>query len=163
MEQRLITLKNGQIKAIYEYFAKLLNEDGKNAAFSYLLYKNVTIMQEQYNAVSAQIYSEADDKDFMDFVKQTNELVVKYADRNEQGEIILDDTSKPRITELLAEYTTDNKKLMEKYKDVLDNRNAKVKQSIEILETSVELELYVTLIENFPNETPPAIVGIFGV
>lgn len=163
MEQRLITLKNGQIKAIYEYFAKLLNEDGKNAAFSYMLYKNVEILNERYADIIAKMYDEKSDVEFQNFRNKGSELVTKYADRNEQGEILLDTQGQPIIREMLAEFNTDREKLTEEFKPMLDNREQRIAETISMLETTYELNLYVTKIENMPNNTMPAIVGIFGI
>lgn len=163
MEQRLITLKNGQIKAIYEYFAKLLNEDGKNAAFSYMLYKNVEILNERYADIIAKMYDEKTDVEFQNFRNKGSELVTKYADRNEQGEILLDTRGQPIIREMLAEFNTDREKLTEEFKPMLDNREQRIAETISMLETTYELNLYVTKIENMPNDTMPAIVGIFGI
>lgn len=163
MEQRLITLKNGQIKAIYEYFAKLLNEDGKNAAFSYMLYKNVEILNERYTDIIAKMYDEKTDAEFQNFRNKGSELVAKYADRNEQGEILLDTQGQPIINEMLAEFNTDREKLTEEFKPVLANREQRISETISMLETTYELNLYVTKIENMPNDTMPAIVGIFGI
>lgn len=89
MEQKLLTLKNGQVKAFYEYFANLLNQDGKNAAFSYMIYQNVMILSAKYNEIMSTIYDERKDAAFMEFVSKANDLLTKYADRNEQGDVIM--------------------------------------------------------------------------
>jgi len=163
MEQRLITLKNGQIKAIYEYFGNLLSKDGKNAEFSYMIYKNAEILSPMYAEIVNKIYNENADSEFQKFLQAGRELISKYADRDEQGNVITDTNGNPLVNEQIAEFNTENTALLEEYKAVISAREQRIKESVEYLETSYELNLFVVHLENMPNDTQPAIVGIFGI
>lgn len=163
MEQKLITLKNGQIKAVYEYFIDQLSKDGKNAAFSYMIYKNTEILADRYKDIAQNIYNEQADTAIQEYISKARKLLTDYADRDEQGEVIVDEQGAPKITEQIVEYKTESDKLAEEYKTALDNRNAKIQESIQLLETTYEFNLYVIPIDSFPNDTAPAVVGMFGI
>ncbi len=161
MEQKSITLKRGQVKGIYEYFASQLQQEGKNAAFSYFVYKNAEYLASEYANIVKVAYNENADEKFQEFRQKGTEIVTKYADRDEQGNIKFDEKGQPIITEQIAEFQAEDKKLVEEYKDVLDNRSAKIKETITFLETTSEYRLYVLPLKDFPNNTAPSIVGIF--
>ena len=64
MEEKAITLKNGQVKGICEYFVNVLQQDGKNAVFSYMVYKNAEKLAEAYGKIVRKIYNENNDVAF---------------------------------------------------------------------------------------------------
>lgn len=160
---RNITLKKSEVKIIFEYFNKTLLEVGKNANYSFLCYKNVELMSDVYNNIVNSVYNEQMDHDFQKFIRSANELILNHADRDEQGEILRDNKGNIIINENLVEYTENLDKLKEEYKIAITNRDTMIKQSISMLQEKVEFSLYCTEIENFPSDTLPMIVGIFGI
>ena len=162
MEQKPITLKRGQVKGIYEYFVQQLQREGKSAEFSYFVYKNAEYLSSEYSSIVNTIYNEATDAKYQEFLKKTNELIVKYADRDEQGNVVVENNNY-KITEQLVEFKEENDKLIAEYKAILDNRQQKINESMQFLELTSEYNLIVLPINKFPDTTLPAIVGIFGV
>lgn len=161
MEQKTIILTNGQVKVIYEYFSQLLQQEGKNALFSYFIYNNMKFLSESYNKIVNLLYNENTDEKYQEFRQKASELVTKYAERDEQGNVKFNEQNQPMIIEQIAEFKEENEKLIEKYKEVIDNRNFKIKEAIDFLEVSAEYRLFVLSIKDFPDNTAPLVVGIF--
>jgi hypothetical protein len=161
MQEKAITLKNGQVKGIYEYFVNILQQDGKNAVFSYMVYKNAEKLAAAYNEISGKIYNEAADTTFQEFKKKVSELISKYADRDEQGNIKIDEKGQPVIIEQLVEFKEADAKLVEENKEMLDARQARINESLQYLELSNEYSLLTINLTDFPNDAAPGIVGIF--
>lgn len=162
MEQKSITLTRGQVKGIYEYFASQLQQEGKTAEFSYLIYKNTETLAQEYANIVNTIYDENSDEKFQEFTKKSNELVVKYADRDEQGNPIVENNNY-KITEQIVEFKQENETLYKEYEEVLKNRQQKIQESVQFLEMTSEYSLIVMPIAKFPDKIAPAIVGIFGI
>ncbi len=127
-----------------------------------MIYKNVEILSGDYNNIVNTIYDERRDAKFAEFMSKTDELIVKYADRDEQGNPIAENNSY-KITEQIAEFKQEREALEKEYADVLANRQQKIQESMQFLDTSSEYSLIVLPITKFPNKTLPAIVGIFGI
>lgn len=161
MQEKAITLKNGQVKGIYEYFVTQLQQDGKNAVFSYMVYKNAEKLATAYNEIVSKIYNENTDAAFQEFKKKASELVGQFADRDEQGNIKFDDKGQVLITEQIAEFREADKKLAEENKQMLEARQAKINESVKYLEMTNEYSLLTIALTDFPNATSPGIVGIF--
>lgn len=161
MQEKAITLKNGQVKGIYEYFVNVLQHDGKNAVFSYMVYKNAEKLATAYNEIVSKIYNENADAAFQEFKKKASELVRQFADRDEQGNIKFDDKGQVLITEQIAEFREADKKLAEENKELLKARQEKINESVQYLELSDEYSLITIKLTDFPNDAAPGIVGIF--
>lgn len=162
MEQRNIALKRGQVKSIYEYFVQLLQQEGKNAEFSYFVYKNAELLSADYKNIANTVYNEAADSQYHEFMTKNNELVAKYADRDEQGNLIVENNNY-KITEQIVEFKEESNKLQEEYAEMLTARRQKIDESMQFLNITNEYNLYVLPINKFPDNTIPAIVGIFGI
>lgn len=142
---------------------QLLQQEGQSAEFSYLIYKNSEILSQVYADFSSKLYAERADAKFQEFLKKSEELVVKYADRDEQGNVQTDKEGKLVITEQIAEYKAENEKLIADYKDTLDARQQKIQESMQLLDLACDYRLFVMEIDKFPPKTMPAIVGLFGI
>lgn len=161
MQEKTITLKNGQVKGIYEYFVRILQQDGKNAVFSYMVYKNAEKLAAKYGEIISKIYNENADVAFQEFKKKAGELIAQFADRDEQGNIKRDTNGQVLITEQIAEFRDADKKLSEENKEMLTARQAKIDESMKYLEMTNEYSLLTIKLSDFPNEAAPGIVGIF--
>lgn len=162
METKTITLKRGQVKSIYEYFVQQLQQEGKTAEFSYFVYKNAEILAGEYQNIVNLIYDESRDTKFHEFMKKRSELITKYADRDEQGNLITENNN-VKITEQVAEFKQETEELEKEYKEVLDTRDQRIKESVQFLDMTSEYNLIVMSVTKFPDKTMPAIVGIFGI
>ena len=161
MQEKTITLKNGQVKGIYEYFINVLQQDGKNAVFSYMVYKNAEKLATKYNEIVSKIYNERADVAFQEFRKKAGEIVNQFADRDEQGNVVFDKNGQVVITEQIAEFKEADKKLTEENKAMLEARQAKINESVKYMEMTNEYSLLTIKLSDFPNEAAPGIVGIF--
>ncbi len=161
MQEKAITLKNGQVKGVYEYFVSQLQQDGKNAVFSYMIYKNAEKLAPAYAEIISKIYDERTDSAFQEFKKKAGDLIVKYADRDEQGNIKYDDKGNVMLTEQIAEFKEADMKLAAENKAMLDARQAKINESVQYLDLTNEYSLLTISLSDFPNTAAPGIVGIF--
>lgn len=163
MEQKSITLKRGQVKGIYEYFASQLQQEGKTAEFSYLIYKNAETLAQEYANIVNTIYDENRDIKYKTFMQEDQALLIKYADRDEQGNPITTENGGFKITEQLAEYKQELQKHYDDNKAMLEEREQKIKESVQFLNVPVEFNLLVMPVSHFPDTTAPVIVGTFAV
>ena len=161
MQEKTLVLKNGQVKGIYEYFVKILQQDGKNAVFSYMVYKNAEKLASAYADIASKVYNEHTDTAFQEFKKKAEELIVKYADKDENGKIKRDANGQVLITEKLEDFKADDKKLVEDNKEMLAARQEKINESIKYMELTNEYSLLTIGLSDFPSEAAPGIVGIF--
>lgn len=128
-----------------------------------MVYKNAEKLAETYGKIISKIYNENTDVAFQEFKKKASELVIAYADRDEQGNIKRDDKGQILITEQITEFKEADAKLVEENKEVLNTRQEKINETIKYLELSNEYSLLTIKLSDFPNDAAPAIVGLFGV
>lgn len=161
MKEKTITLSNSQVKTIFEYFANQLRLDGKNAAYSYMIYKNAERLTDAYKNIVSKLYNENRDEKLQKLRLDVNETIRRYADRDDQGNIKLDDKQQPIITEQLEEFKKEHDELMKKNKAVLDESQKKLNESMQLLNQNAEYYLFTIGLSDFPNDTLPGIVGLF--
>ena len=126
-----------------------------------MVYKNAEKLAEAYGKIVSKIYNENTDVAFQEFKKKASELVIAYADRDEQGNIKRDDKGQILITEQIAEFKEADRKLAEEIKELLEARQARINESVQYLELSDEYSLITIKLSDFPNDAAPGIVGIF--
>lgn len=161
MKEKNIMLSNSQVKGAFEYFSSQLRQDGKNATYSYMIYKNAERLTDAYKNIVSKLYNENTDEKFQKFRMDINETIRKYADRDDQGNIKLDDKGQPVITEQIEEFKKENDELMKKNKSVIEERQKKVDESVQLLNQTSEYYLFTVELKDFPNDTLPGIVGLF--
>lgn len=126
-----------------------------------MVYKNAEKLASAYAEIMNKIYNEAADTAFQDFKKKAEELIVKFADKDENGKIKRDINGQYIITEKLEEFKAADKKLVEDSKEILDARQIKMNETMKYLDLSNEYSLLTIKLTDFPNEAAPGIVGIF--
>ena len=94
-------------------------------------------------------------------MQENQELLIKYADRDEQGNPITTNVGGFKITEQFAEYKQESQKQFDDNKAMLEEREQKIQESVQFLEVPLEFSLLVMPIAKFPDKTAPTIVGIF--
>lgn len=141
----------------------MLQQEGKNAEFSYLIYKNAESLANEYANIVKSIYNENNDSKYKEYLQKSQELLLKYADRDEQGNPITAENGNIKITEQIAEYKLEMDELYSCNRAVLEERQQKIQESIQFLEVSSEYNLIVMPVAKFPDNTIPAVVGIFGI
>lgn len=138
-----------------------MQQEGKTAEFSYLIYKNAETLAQEYANIVNTIYDENRDIKYKTFMQESEALLIKYADRDEQGNPITTENGGFKITEQVAEYKQEAQKHYDDNKEMLDERQQKIQESVQFLEVPLEFSLIVMPIAKFPDKTAPAIVGIF--
>lgn len=126
-----------------------------------MVYKNAEKLAEAYGKIVSKIYNENTDVAFQEFKKKASELVIAYADRDEQGNIKRDDNGQIVITEQIAEFKEADEKLVADNKEMLDARQARINESMKYLDLNNEYTLLTIKLSDFPNDAAPGIVGIF--
>lgn len=156
-------LSNYQIKQLYEDFAKKVYEEGITAKYSWFLYKNYQILGNAYAAIANEVFDERREPDFQNMLNDQNELVLKYADRDEQANIKRDERGNPVINDNIVEFNKENDQLLStKYAALYEKLQNKEKFNHEILTRQVDIDLLVLDVSEFPPTTPPYIVGLLG-
>lgn len=140
-----------------------MQQEGKTAEFSYLIYKNAETLAQEYANIANTIYDENRDIKYKTFMQESDALLIKYADRDEQGNPITTENGGFKITEQVAEYKQEAQKHYDDNKEMLEERQQKIQESVQFLEVPLEFSVIVMPIAKFPDKTAPAIVGIFGV
>lgn len=128
-----------------------------------MIYKNAETLAQEYANIVNTIYDENRDVAYKTFMQESQNLLIKYADRDEQGNPITTDNGGFKITEQIAEYKQESQKHFDENKAMLEARQQKINESVQFLDVPLEFSLIVMPIAKFPDKTAPVIVGIFGV
>jgi beta-galactosidase/beta-glucuronidase len=125
---------------------------------TYAALKTIKSLEKDYQEILQGMYNPDTDPKFAEYKQKANELVVKYADREEQGEIKLDANKNPTITDQIVEYQNDMKKLQEEYAETLKLVNGANDFNRNYLNQAREVTIYTWAhIEQVPDEIP----GVF--
>lgn len=160
MKVSKLRLTNYQIERILNEFNTKIFVPGISAKYSYFIYKNTEFLAEPYNKLMNELYDERKEPNFQEMVDAQNKLIMKYADRDEQGNIIKDENNVPVINENIVEFNNENDKLIEKYKELFDKIKKKDEYNHEIRSKEDEYDLVTLDLSEFPDVTPPFIVGL---
>lgn len=128
-----------------------------------MIYKNAETLAQEYANIVNTIYDESRDIAYKKFMQESQNLLIKYADRDEQGNPITTENGGFKITEQIAEYKQESQKHFDENKAMLEAREQKINESVQFLDVPLEFSLIVMPITKFPDKTAPVIVGIFGV
>lgn len=162
MTTRDVTLSNFQLKQLFEEFNKKLGEPGENAKYSWFIFKNVELMAKAYAELMQSLYDERKEPEFPEFYQEQQKLVQKYADRDEQNNIVRDNNNAPVIIENIVEFNQENAKLLEKYSSLYEKIKNKDAVNYEIFNKTQTLTLHCLELSEFPARTVPFVVGLLG-
>ena len=157
-----VVLNNYQLKQLFEEFSHKINEAGENPQFSWFIYKNCEILSDPYAKLVQDLYDERREPQFAEFYNKQQALIQKYADRDEQNAIIHDQNGAPQILENIVEFKQENAKLLEEYSELYEKIKNKDKVNLEIFNKTNTYQLYTLELSEFPQRTPPYIVGTLG-
>lgn len=155
------TLKNRDILALFNEFNTNIDKEGLNPAYSLMLFKNADALFSTVKKINDELYDERREPEFNDFIIERNGLYEKYADRDEQGQIKIDEkTNIPVITEMIVEFNNGLNELQEKYKALIEKIQNKDNVNNEILQQTSEVEIITLAISEFPYQAKPFVVGL---
>lgn len=162
MTLKEITLSNFQLKQLFEEFNRKLTEPGETAKYSWFMYQNCELLAKPYNEVLGKLFDERREPEFPEFYQKQQQLVMKYADRDEQNNIVHDQNGAPVINENIVEFNEANATLLKEYSTLYEKIQNKDKVNYEVYKETNVYKLYCLELSEFPPRTTPFIVGILG-
>lgn len=156
--EKKVQLSQMEIKNYFEMLNKYIGGNGINAEFTYAALKTLKSLEKDYQEIVKGIYNPDTDPKFTEYKQKVNENIVKFADRDEQGEIVLDANKNPVVKEQIVEYQNEIKKLNEEYAETLKLVNGANEFNRNYLAQAREVTIWTWRgIREVPDEIP----GIF--
>ena len=113
--EKEIILTRIELKRYFELLDKYIDNEGVDAELTYIAIKTLKLLEPEYKNAISGIYNPDNDIKYQQYKQDLNQLAFKYADRDEQGEILLKN-NQPIITEQIIEYQNELNKLNENNK-----------------------------------------------
>lgn len=156
--EKKVQLTQLEVKQYFEMLNKYINGNGLNAELTYAALKTIKSLEKDYQAIAAGMYNPDTDPKFAEYKQKVNDLVIKFADRDEQGEVKLDANRNPIITEQIVEYQKEIKTLQEQFAETLKLVGGANEFNRNYLNQAREVTIYTWQhIEQVPDEIP----GVF--
>lgn len=149
-----------EIKNLYEYFFAEYRQPGLSLEWSKVTVKNVKYLETPYKQISQGVYNEENDAKFYEFSEKYQKLIKKYADRDDQGNIVYEN-DEPIITEMIVEFDKAKTELETEYKDLLEKLKNKNDINNKFLNQKVKIKIMVPNIDSdIPGAVPPFVVDV---
>ena len=149
-----------EIKNLYEYFFAAYRQPCLSIEWSKVTVKNVKYLETPYKQISQGVYNEENDAKFYEFSEKYQKLIKKYADRDDQGNIVYEN-DEPIITEMIVEFDKAKTELETEYKDLLDKLHNKNEINNKFLNQKVKIKIMVPNIDSdIPGAVPPFVVDV---
>lgn len=149
-----------EIKQLFEYCYIHLKTEGLNSKTALMIFKNKKALETPYEQISQNIYLKENDPEFQKFIEKNNRIVLKYVDRNEQGEPIFDENKEPAITEMIVEYQKEMDQLLKDNEELLKTAEEKTNANGKFLSQKVPVTIFTLDIDEISDKVPPYIVGL---
>lgn len=157
--EKEILLTRIEFKQYFEAFDKYINNENSNAELNYIALKTLNKFKPEYDKIISGIYNPDKDIKFQEYKRQVNQLAIKYADRDEQGEILLNDNKEPIITEQIIEFQNELKQLIDSNKELLEQVNSANENNFKFLNELIKFNIYAwKTIEMVPDKIPGIIM-----
>lgn len=157
-----VQVTNGSVREIYEFCVNELNQqNGKNPYFSLLVYSNELLLRPFYDDIMSKWYNEQQNEKFMEFMSKRDQLILKHADRTNDGKIVYKSENTPSITENVVEFETDMNKLNEEYAEMIKDHASKVEANNKLLGEIQNIPIFNLKPELLPSDLNPRMVGYF--
>lgn len=157
-----VQVTNGSIREIYEYCVnEMKKEKGQNSYFSILIYANEILLRPIYNEIMGKWYEEREDEKFLEYMGKRDEVILKYADRSNDGQIIYEAENRPRMTENSVEFEKAIATLNAEYEEVLKANIDGKNENIKLLNETQVIPIFNLKPEYLPDDLPIRIVGYF--
>ena len=157
-----VRVTNASIRDIYEFCAtEVRKETSKNPYFSLLVYSNEILLRDVYQELMSKWYDEKTDPKFIEYISARDRIILKYADRTNNGEVVFDAPNQPKITEMKVEFEAAITELNVQYEETLKAHQDGQQKNSELLDEIQEIEIFNIKIELLPNDIPVRFVGYF--
>lgn len=155
-----------EIKNIYEFLNKLVTLEGISNEASQMIIKNIKTFEAKYQEIIKGIYNPNNDPEIKKYNEEIGTLMEKYADRDDQGNIVFvttqDNKKYPKITEMAVEYQQECETLNTKYQKVLEMANNAGEYNNNYMNSKIEMEVDTWYgIHEFPDNVPPFLMFYF--
>lgn len=162
IKMNTVTMTGLSIKEFYEFCSKS-SESGKgdNPTFSLCLIGNEMLMRETYANLTSRLYTDTDVPKMMEFHNKNNELIMKYADRDNYGSIVYEENGAPKISEMIVEYNNAYDLISKEYEDVLNDRKLGIIKNDEIFSEPIITKIFNIDKEYIPEDLSPRLVSYF--
>lgn len=149
-----------EIKKLFEYCHNNIDEERFPAKWGLILYNNVLLLGTPYGQILQGVYDEKNDPKYMEYCSKMKAIIMKYVDRDEQGNPIFDENKQPVFTDMNVEFTNEQEKLDREYAELNDKIMKKEEKNYDFLKQKVKVKICACDLEEIPDGVPPAIVGI---
>lgn len=139
--EKEIILTRIELKQYFELLDKYIDNEGVDAELTYIAIKTLKLLESEYKNAIGGIYNPDNDIKYQQYKQDLNQLAFKYADRDEQGEVLLKN-NQPIITEQIIEYQNELNKLNENNKELLDIVNNCNKNNFNFLNQQQKFKIY---------------------
>lgn len=155
------TLKNRDILALFNEFNTNTDKEGLNPYYSLMSFKNAEALLPVVMKINDDLYDERREADWNKFIEKRNEIFQKYADRDEQGNMKINDKNgAPIVTEMIVEFNKAIEELQVEFKDMLGRVQNKETVNANVLSQTTEVEVVTLELTEFPNQAKPFVVGL---
>lgn len=149
-----------EIKALFEYSHKNLDSEKFPASWGLVIYNNVMLLGTPYAQLSQGVYDEKNDPKYLEYCSKMKAIVMKYVDRDEQGNPVFDKNNQPMITDMNVEFSNEAEKLDKDYAELNDKILHKDEKNYALLKQKAKIRICACDLADIPDGVPPKIVGI---
>jgi len=160
LKQKRTTFKNYEVKVLFEILNSMTNNSyGYDVSKS--IVDNIIALSEKYKEITSKIYNPNNDPEVQAYNKKTADLLVKFADKNEDGSVKVDNNKNPIITEKLNDFQEELKKFQEENKELIEKVNKAPENNTKFMNEDCELMVWVPDVDFEKNpeyQIPPVLV-----
>lgn len=157
-----IQVTKRSVREIYEYCVNEMNKpEGKNTYFSLVVYANEILLKPYYDSVMENWYDERADEKFVEYQHKRDEIIIRNADRTNDGKIVYDAPNQPRITENAVEFENAINALNETYNEVLTEHTSRMNANNDLMNEVVTIPIFNLHPDYIPDDLSIQMVGYF--
>lgn len=158
-----------EVQILYDFLSKMINSSGPDfTVFHHVLfldnYKIVHKAMIEIDTTIKKYFNDDDIKKSTEYNEKCAQLVEKYADRDEQGNVVKTESGQVSITENLVEYQKSITSLYNEYKRYIDAANNKSIEYENFLNNnSIDFEKFLLFneFERYNGVFTPLVFGIY--
>lgn len=149
-----------EIQKMFEYCHQNIDSTNFPATWGLIIYNNTLLLGTPYAQLMQGVYDEKNDPKYHEYCSKMKAVIMKYVDRDEQGNPIFDENKQPVFTDMNVEFTNEQEKLDKEYAELNDKIMKKDEANYNFLKQKVQVKICACDIEDIPDGVPPSIVGI---
>lgn len=159
--EKEVILTRLELKQYFEILNNYINGESIDAELTYIAIKTIKNLEPLYQKIVNGIYNPDNDLNYKKYKENFDKLMFKYADRDEQGEILLDNNKQPIITEQIIEFQNDLNQLDKENKELLDLVNNANENNFNFLNQTEQIKIYAWKTIDLVSNKIPGIIMFF--